>query len=55
MRSPQVWSGSTYDVPLAVLMMRLRVFTGPIMPGSMSLLESLTSCCSPPVLRLAEP
>ena len=28
MRSPHVWSGSTYEVPLAVLMMRLRVFTG---------------------------
>ena len=37
MRSPTVWSGSMYDVPLAVLMMRLRVVTGPILPGCISL------------------
>ena len=38
MRSPTVWSAdSMNDVPLAVLMIRFRVLTGPIMPGSRSL------------------
>ena len=36
MRGPQVWSSSMNDVPLAVLIMRLRVFIGPIIPGSSS-------------------
>ena len=36
MRSPTVWSSSMKDVPLAVLIIRLRVVTGPILPGSKS-------------------
>ena len=36
MRSPTVWSSSMKDVPLAVLMIRFRVVTGPIAPGSKS-------------------
>ena len=37
MRSPTVWSAASMnDVPLAVLMSRLRVVTGPILPGSKS-------------------
>lgn len=36
MRGPTVWSSSMYEVPLAVLMIRLRILTGPIIPGSIS-------------------